>query len=63
MCFKISTRGSGFENLEILNTFLNIFNPKLNNKMKYVFNKFNVKIEWARPNIITNDDNGNNTND
>ena len=61
MCFKISTRGSGFENLEILNTFLNSFNPELNNNLKDLFNKFNVKIEWVRPNIITNDDNDNNT--
>ena len=63
MCFKISTRGSGFEHLEILNTCLNSFNPKLNNKLKDVLNKLNVKIELVRPNIITNYDNDNNTND
>ena len=49
MCFKISTRGSGFENLEILNTFLKSFNPKLNNKLKYLLKQFNLKIEWLRP--------------
>ena len=48
MCFKISTRGSGFENIEVLNTFLNSFNPKLNDKLKDVSNKFNVQIEWLR---------------
>ena len=47
MCFKISTRGSGFENLEILNMFLNSFNPKLHNKLKDLSNYFNVKIEWV----------------
>ena len=31
MCFKISAWGSGFENLEFLNVFLDSFNPKLNN--------------------------------
>ena len=36
----------------IINTFLNSFNPKLNDKLKYLFNKFNVKIEWVRPIII-----------
>ena len=31
--------------------------------MNDLFNKFDVEIEWVRPNIITNDDNENNTND
>ena len=34
MCFKISARGSGFENLEILKIFLDCFNPKVNNQLK-----------------------------
>ena len=63
MCFKLSTRGSGFENLEILNTCISSFNPKLKNKLKDLFNKFNVKIECVRPNTITNDGNDNNTSD
>ena len=49
MCFKIPTRGSGFENIEILKTCINSFNPKLNNKLKDVSNQFNVQIEWLRP--------------
>ena len=49
MCFEISTRGSGFENVEILNIYLNIFNPKVNDELKDLFNKVNVEIEWLRP--------------
>ena len=63
MCFKISTRGSGFEHIEILNTCLDSFNPKLNNKLNDLSNNYNVEIEWVRPNITTNDYNDNNTND
>ena len=63
MCFKISILGSGFENIDVLNICLNNFNPKLNNKLKDLSYKFNVKIEWVRSNKITYGDNDNNTND
>ena len=45
MCFKISTRGPGFENLEILKICLNSFNPKLPNKLKDFSHYFNYEIE------------------
>ena len=47
MCFKISTRGSGFEDQDILNICLNSFNPKLHNKLNDFSNYFNVQFEWV----------------